>query len=190
LDACRSSFVQLALPLLNPISHLSIHNKYSDALEVYTYKVMKILLILLAFILSISCVPRKKDKVNPPIKTIHLTIELIIGCTEFEYSNIVARSQNGKFIVSHFNDSLRLVNRYKVDSVSFINAIDSFELESNVHNGCGGYVGGMGYSIDKSVNNESVSNFGFCIWGNSDEWNGFEYFYSLYDRIEIDDEKH
>lgn len=151
---------------------------------------MKILLILLAVILSISGVPRKKPRMNTPIKTIHLKIELIRGYTDFEYSDILARSENGKFIVSHFNDSLRLVNRYKVDSVLFINAIDSFELKSNIHNGCGGYCGGMGYSIEKSVNSESVSNFGFCIWGNSDEWNGFEYFYSLYDRIEIEDERH
>ena len=77
-----------------------------------------------------------------------------------------------------------------VDSSSFINAIDSFELKSNMHDGCGGYGGGIGYFIEKSINTTSVSNFDFCIWGNGDEWDGFEYFYSLYDRIEIEDEKH
>jgi len=151
---------------------------------------MKISSILFVAAVCFSGVKRKKAKVSAPITTLHLKIELIRGCTDFEYSYISAKNETGKFLVSHFNDSMRLVNRYEVDSLSFVNALDSFESKSIMHNGCGGYGGGMGYSIEKVVNRESVSNFGFCIWGSSDEWNGFEYFYSLYDRIEIDDEKH
>ncbi len=118
-----------------------------------------------------------------------IQFEFLRGCTELESTVLFAHNYPQLPYVSiRYTDLYNLnTNRFIISKDSFFNAIDSFELQLDGRQGCGGFGGaGTGVYIEKHFNGE-VKHYSYCMgYDSSKNWNGLKYFFGLMGKELVD----